>query len=156
MLRLANAFPSLSLCRLQRFCISYSSIVCGKNIEISESDIEENFVQGSGPGGQKINKTANCVQIKHIPTGIRVSCQQSRSLEINRHIARKILREKLDWHFNQWDSKLGQKIQKKRRAKAKSAKRSEGKYNVERDSPTESELDPSIMHHMEELDGNDK
>lgn len=35
---------------------------------ILEKDIEERFVRGSGPGGQKTNKTANCVVLKHIPS----------------------------------------------------------------------------------------
>ena len=51
--------------------------------------------QGSGPGGQKINKVRNCVQLTHRPTGISVSCQDSRELTANRHIARKRLREKV-------------------------------------------------------------
>lgn len=36
---------------------------------ILEGDLEERFVRGSGPGGQKTNKTANCVVLKHIPSG---------------------------------------------------------------------------------------
>ena len=36
---------------------------------IDEKDIEEKAIKGSGPGGQAINKTQNCCQIKHVPTG---------------------------------------------------------------------------------------
>lgn len=36
---------------------------------ILEDDLDERFVRGSGPGGQKVNKTANCVVLKHIPSG---------------------------------------------------------------------------------------
>lgn len=36
---------------------------------ILEKDLQEQFVRGSGPGGQKTNKTSNCVVLKHIPTG---------------------------------------------------------------------------------------
>ena len=35
-----------------------------------ESEIEESFIKGSGPGGQSVNKSSNCVQLKHLPTGI--------------------------------------------------------------------------------------
>ena len=42
------------------------------------NDILETFIRGSGPGGQSINKTMNCVQLKHVPTGIIVNCQKSR------------------------------------------------------------------------------
>ena len=44
-----------------------------ERIVLKDEDIEENFVKGSGPGGQKINKTNSKVQLKHIPTGIVVS-----------------------------------------------------------------------------------
>ena len=40
---------------------------------IREQDLEESFVRGSGRGGQKVNKTNNCVYLKHIPTGIAAS-----------------------------------------------------------------------------------
>ena len=63
--------------------------------ELREQDIEERFVRGSGPGGQSINKTENNVQLLHKPTGIRVNCQETRSLEQNRKIARKILLERV-------------------------------------------------------------
>lgn len=39
---------------------------------LNEDDLEEQFVRGSGPGGQATNKTSNCVVLKHIPTGIVV------------------------------------------------------------------------------------
>lgn len=51
--------------------------------------------KGSGPGGQSINKTRNNVQLLHKPSGIRVTCQDTRSLTQNREIARKWLLEKV-------------------------------------------------------------
>lgn len=63
---------------------------------ILDSEIEENFLKGSGPGGQKINKTSSAVQLKHLPTGIVVKCQDTRSRSQNRKIARKILGERLE------------------------------------------------------------
>ncbi|KAK5622389.1 hypothetical protein CRENBAI_004431 [Crenichthys baileyi] len=61
-----------------------------------EDELEEQFVRGSGPGGQATNKTSNCVVLKHVPTGIVVKCHQTRSVDINRKRARDIMREKLD------------------------------------------------------------
>lgn len=55
---------------------------------ILEEDLEERFVLGSGSGGQKINKTSSCVYLKHLPTGREVNCQETRSREKNREIAR--------------------------------------------------------------------
>lgn len=55
---------------------------------IHEEDILEKFVLGSGSGGQKINKTSSCVYLKHLPTGIEIKCQQDRSREVNRGLAR--------------------------------------------------------------------
>jgi protein subunit release factor B len=49
------------------------------------------FIKGGGRGGQKINKTNSKVQLKHIPTGIVVECQASRSREENRKRARELL-----------------------------------------------------------------
>ena len=37
---------------------------------IHETELEEMYIKGSGPGGQSVNKTSNCVVLKHIPTGI--------------------------------------------------------------------------------------
>ncbi|XP_072520669.1 mitochondrial translation release factor in rescue [Salminus brasiliensis] len=63
---------------------------------LKEDDLEEQFVRGSGPGGQATNKTSNCVVLKHIPTGLVVKCHQTRSVEQNRKRAREIMRDKLD------------------------------------------------------------
>ena len=51
------------------------------------SDVEERFVRGSGPGGQKINKTSSTVCVKHRPTGVEVRCQRERSQAANREMA---------------------------------------------------------------------
>jgi protein subunit release factor B len=62
----------------------------------SSTDVEERFVRGSGPGGQKINKSSSCVTLRHRPTGIEVRCQRERSQTANREIAWAELCEKLE------------------------------------------------------------
>ena len=62
----------------------------------SASDIEERFVRGSGPGGQKINKTSSTVWLRHRPTGIEVRCQAERSQAANRETAWRELCERLE------------------------------------------------------------
>lgn len=83
-----------------------------KTIELLEEDLTESFVRGSGPGGQKINKTNNKVVLVHEPTQLRVECQETRSLTQNRKIARKRLQTKLDEYWNGSQSKSSQKILK--------------------------------------------
>ncbi len=53
---------------------------------------EHDFRKGAGNGGQKINKTSSAVRIFHGETGIMVSCMESRSQSVNRHLALKKLR----------------------------------------------------------------
>jgi protein subunit release factor B len=51
------------------------------------ADVDEKFVRGAGPGGQKINKTSSTVWLRHRPTGIEVRCQRERSQAANRELA---------------------------------------------------------------------
>ena len=67
-----------------------------KALGIREADLLEKFVRGSGAGGQKINKTSNCVFLKHLPTGICIKCQMSRSREMNRFLAKRELCDQFD------------------------------------------------------------
>lgn len=59
-------------------------------------DVDERFVRGGGPGGQKINKTSSTVWLRHRPTGIEVRCQRERSQAVNRELAWLELCEKLE------------------------------------------------------------
>ncbi|KAI8979276.1 RF-1 domain-containing protein [Mycotypha africana] len=100
-----------------------------QKIVLKDEDLIETFVKGSGPGGQCINKRSTCVDLRHIPTGIRVQCQQSRSLADNRGIARKLLREKLDELINGDMSKKAKKAAKIAKQKARRARRAKQKYS---------------------------
>ncbi|GMH59410.1 hypothetical protein TrRE_jg8756 [Triparma retinervis] len=96
-------------------------------VSLDEKDIEESFVRGGGAGGQKVNKTASKVVLLHKPTGVRVACQKTRSLEQNRKIARKLLRERLDEFLQGGEARSAVKAEvkksKKARNKARSARR---------------------------------
>jgi protein subunit release factor B len=89
-----------------------------------ESELCEQIVKGSGPGGQSVNKTVNRCQLKHIPTGILVTCHQTRSLEENRKIARKMLQQQLDFYYNKENSYLAKLEKFKREQKAIKNKKS--------------------------------
>ncbi|KAF9050662.1 hypothetical protein BDZ89DRAFT_1005951 [Hymenopellis radicata] len=105
--------------------------------ELNEADLEESFVRGSGPGGQSVNKTENNVQLVHKPTGLRVACQETRSLEQNRRLARRWLLEKLDKQVNPGLSKEGLKKarqnERERRRRKKAKKKALGKATAESD-----------------------
>jgi protein subunit release factor B len=62
----------------------------------SAADVDERFVRGAGPGGQKINKTSSTVWLRHRPTGVEVRCQRERSQSANRDIAWQELCDKLE------------------------------------------------------------
>ncbi|RPB13290.1 hypothetical protein P167DRAFT_544645 [Morchella conica CCBAS932] len=85
---------------------------------VIEDEIVEVFLKGSGPGGQKINKTASAVQLKHLPTGLVVKSQATRSREQNRKIARNILAMKLDERFNGAESRHAKLVEKAQKKKA--------------------------------------
>jgi peptide chain release factor len=90
---------------------------------IRESDLIEDFVKGSGAGGQKINKTSVAVFLQHRPSGLMVRCQESRSQALNRFIARRMLCDKLEESILGKLSDEQQRREKIRRQKRKRSKR---------------------------------
>lgn len=89
-----------------------------ETLDIHLEDIEEKFVRGSGHGGQKINKTSNAVQLKHLPTGITVKYQKYRERSMNRILALRELLEKMNP-----SSKASQKIEKMKKKKKRRKRR---------------------------------
>jgi protein subunit release factor B len=95
-----------------------------------DSEITESFLKGSGPGGQKINKTSSAVQLKHLPTGIVVKCQETRSRDQNRKLARKILGERIEELELGEQSRTVVKAKERSKKKASADKKKRRKYKA--------------------------
>ena len=90
---------------------------------LAEADLREQFVLGSGSGGQKINKTSSAVRLTHEPSGLWVKVQASRSREDNRWLARRALAEKILELRDGEASKRQQEREKIRRQKRRRSRR---------------------------------
>lgn len=94
-------------------------------LSVDPADVEEHFVRGSGHGGQKINKTASCVELHHGPTGIDVRYQHHREQSKNRLGAWKLLILKIEEQKMGKESQLQQeqfKIRKQKMRRSRKAK----------------------------------
>lgn len=120
--------------------LDLSPEILQKTIElgIQQQDILEKFVTGGGAGGQKINKTASCVMLKHLPTGMIVRCQKHREQSKNRLSAYKLLILKIEQRLKGKQSELDKKIYKIRKQKQKRSHRA--KEKILRDKAHKSEI----------------
>jgi len=100
-----------------------------ERLRVKEGEIREKFLIGSGRGGQKLHKTASCVYLKHLPSGIEVKCQSNRSREINRFLARRQLCDLIE--ENVYDIKIDKQknIEKRRKQKKRQLRRHRKKRN---------------------------
>ncbi len=98
-----------------------------EKLHINENDLIEKFIIGSGKGGQKLHKTASTVYLKHIPSGIEIKCQDSRSREDNRYFARMRLCEKYHGIVSDEKTKEQQRIEKLKRQKKRRLRRAKQK-----------------------------
>lgn len=168
-LKCTHAQPILKICAIGVSCKFSSLPIYFKNVRypprpmwlIKEEEIEEKFIKGGGPGGQKINKTNSKVQLTHLPTGIVVNSQHLREQSKNREMARELLALKLeqlqdpencrlkfieDQKIKQRKSRL-KKTNKKKKLIAQRNSETEINAGVEQIVDIEAELDMLIQKH---------
>lgn len=119
------------------------------DIEIKPQDIKIEFFRASGPGGQNVNKVETAVRIHHMPSGLIVTSQDSRSQQKNRETALTLLRSRL------LDARLASEAKKTgtvRRAQIGTGDRSEKirTYNFPQDRITDHRIKRS-WHHIEAI-----
>jgi protein subunit release factor B len=89
-----------------------------RKLGISETDLEESFALSSGPGGQNVNKVSTAVTLRHLPTNISVTVQDSRSQAVNRKLARERLLNAIESAREQQRMAEVAKREKERRRKS--------------------------------------
>lgn len=94
---------------------------------IQESDLVEKFIRSGGRGGQNVNKTATCVYLKHLPTGIEVKVQRERFQALNRFLARRLLADRVERMILGKESEEEQKREKIHRQKRRRSRRAKEK-----------------------------
>ena len=123
------------------------------NITINPDDLEIDYYKASGPGGQYVNKRMTAVRIKHLPTGIVVTCQTERSLYQNKEAALEILKAKL---LERKEIENLEKLTKERREQIGWAMRAEKirTYNFPQDRVTDHRIKKNFFDIEEIMDGN--
>ncbi len=97
------------------------------NCGLSEKDLEETFVRSRGAGGQKVNKSSTCVHLRHVPSGLIVKMQKSRSQGLNRYYARKRLCELLENKLLGKESSEAKRLSRMRKQKDRRRRKTIGR-----------------------------
>ncbi len=116
---MSSAMPEFPVSEAKRRQLQERMIRLG----LQESDLEEKFTRSSGPGGQNVNKVETCVVLRHVPTGLTVRYQVSRSQALNRFMARRLLVDELEARRLGAESARQQEIWKIRKRKALRSRR---------------------------------
>ncbi len=102
-------------------------LALASQLGLRPEDVTEQFVRGSGAGGQKVNKTSSTVLLKHVPTGTEVRVQKHREQSKNRFSAWKALVYKLEERVKGRQSKRQQEIFKLKKQKQRRSRKAKNK-----------------------------
>jgi len=97
-------------------------------LQIDPRAIEERFIKGGGPGGQKINKTANCVLLRYAPLELVVRCQRDRRRAVNRFLALRELVDQVEMRLSPATSQRLYAIEQAKATKARKRRRAIAKH----------------------------
>ncbi len=88
-------------------------------LKLDAADFEEKFARSSGPGGQHVNKVSTAVTLRHVPSGVAVTVQDSRSQSFNRQLAWTRLLDAIEQARREERAARRAEIEKKRRQNSK-------------------------------------
>ena len=94
-----------------------------KRLGVSVGAIQEQFTRGSGKGGQKINKTSNCVVLTYPPLDLAVRMQKERQRSLNRFLALRELVDQIETKISPQTSARLKEIEKIRKQKDRRKRR---------------------------------
>ena len=123
------------------------------DVTIDDKDLEISIAASGGPGGQGVNTTNSAVQIRHIPTGIIVKCQDERSQLKNKARAMKVLKSRL---LEIEQRKAEEAVSAERRTMVGSAERSQKvrTYNFPQSRVTDHRIQLTL-HKLDQVMGGD-
>jgi protein subunit release factor B len=88
-------------------------------LRLDAADFDEKFARSSGPGGQHVNKVSTAVTLRHAPTGVSVTVQDSRSQSMNRQLAWERLLDAIERQRREERAAQKSELEKKRRQNRK-------------------------------------
>ncbi|HEY3898800.1 MAG TPA: peptide chain release factor-like protein [Chthoniobacter sp.] len=86
---------------------------------LNVADFDERFARSSGPGGQHVNKVSTAVTLRHVPSGVAVTVQDTRSQSMNRQLAWTRLLDAIETRRREERAARRAEIEKKRRQNSK-------------------------------------